>query len=77
MNKIMKEKVEQMYVSTLEIDSTDDRKAFLDCVCQGDAELRAQVEDMIALQPEIDRWFPEGGVRFVLKDMSMIPSKLE
>jgi hypothetical protein len=78
MNQTMKEKVEQIFVSALEIDSADDRNAFLDRACQGDGELRALVKDMIALQPELDRLFPEGGAEFVLfKDLSMIPPKLE
>ena len=78
MNQAMKEKMEQIFVSALEIDSADDRNAFLDRACEGDVELRALVEDMIGWQPEIDRWFPEGGVRFVLtEDLSVIPSKLE
>ena len=78
MNQTLKEKVEQLFVSVLEIDSTDDRKAFLDRACQGDAEMRALVEDMIAWQPKLDRLFPEGGAEFVLsEDLSMILSKLE
>jgi len=78
MNQTMKEKVEQIVVSALEIDSADDRNAFLDRGCQGDGELRALMEDMIALQPKLDRLFPEGGVEFVLsEDLSMIPPKLE
>jgi hypothetical protein len=68
MSKAMTEKVEQIFVSALEIDAKDDLTVFLDRACQGDAAIRAKVEDMLALRPHLDKFFPEGGVVFDLSE---------
>jgi hypothetical protein len=64
----MTDKVEQIFVSALEIDSKENLKGFLDRACQGDARVRAEVEDMLAMQPRLDKIFPEGGVVFDLNE---------
>lgn len=64
----MTEKVEQIFLSALEMDAKADLKVFLDRACQGDAGLRAKVEDMLALRPQLDKFFPEGGVVFTLAE---------
>ena len=61
MNKARIEKVERIFFAALEIKTAEGRKGFLDHACQGDRELRAVVADMIALQPHLDKFFPEGG----------------
>ena len=50
------------------MDAKEDLKAFLDRACQGDAGVRAEVEDMLAQRPQIDKMFPEGGVVFTLTE---------
>jgi len=62
----MREKAEQIFVSALEIEAKENLKAFLDHACQGDDGVRAEVEDMLALRPQIEKMFPEGGVVFTL-----------
>ena len=64
----MTEKVEQIFVSALEIDARENLKVFLDRACRGDDRVRAEVEDMLALQPQFDKFFPEGGVVFALTE---------
>ena len=64
----MTEKAEQIFVSALEMDAKENLKAFLDRACQGDDGVRAEVEDMLALRLQIDKFFPEGGVVFALTD---------
>jgi hypothetical protein len=66
MSKAMREKVEQIFVSALEMEAKENLKAFLDRACLGDDGVRAEVEDMLALRPEIEKMFPEGGVVFSL-----------
>jgi hypothetical protein len=68
MSKAMREKAEQIFVSALEIDAKEDLKVFLDRACQGDDRVRAEVEDMLALRPQLEKMFPEGGVVFALTD---------
>lgn len=68
MSKAMREKVEQIFVSALEIDAKENLKAFLDRACQGDDRVRAEVERMLALRPEFEKMFPEGGVVFALTE---------
>ena len=68
MSKAMTEKAEQIFVSALEMDAKENLKAFLDRACQGDDGVRAEVEDMLALRPQLDKIFPEGGVVFDLTE---------
>jgi len=68
MSKAMTEKAEQIFVSALEMDAKENLKAFLDRACQGDDGVRAEVEDMLALRPQIEKMFPEGGVLFALTE---------
>jgi pantothenate synthetase len=75
MSKAMTEKVEQIFASALEIEAKEDLKAFLDRACQGDERVRAEVEDMLVLRPQIDKMFPEGGVVFTLTDDFIKPSQ--
>ena len=64
----MTEKTEQIFVSALEMEAKEDLKVFLDRACQGDDGVRAKVEEMLALRPQIERVFPEGGVVFELSE---------
>ena len=64
----MTEKAEQIFVSALEMDAKENLKAFLDRACQGDGGVRAEVENMLALRPQIDKMFPEGGAVFSLTE---------
>ena len=64
----MREKVEQIFFSALEIDAKENLKSFLDRACQGDDRVRAEVENMLALRPQTEKMFPEGGVVFTLTD---------
>lgn len=56
--------MENVFYSAFEIKQPDERKAFLDQACQGDDQLRRQVDEMLALQPKLDQVFPEGGLPF-------------
>jgi hypothetical protein len=78
MNKIMKEKAEQLFTSALRIESSEERKIFLERACQGDSELRELVEKMISLRVQWEKFFPEGGVVFTLtKDMFNDSQRME
>ena len=50
----MREKAEKIFASAFEIEAKENLKAFLDRACQGDERVRAEVEDMLALRPQID-----------------------
>ena len=56
------ERAEDVYYSALEIAAPDQRRAFLDRVCEGDAALRSAVERLLAVQPAAEQFFQEGGV---------------
>ena len=75
MSKATREKAEQIFASALEIDGKENLKAFLDRACQGDERMRAEVQNMLALRPQIDKMFPEGGVVFTLTDGSVNASQ--
>jgi hypothetical protein len=62
MIEVPTEKAEDIFYSALEIKLPDQRKAFLDRSCQGDAALRAMVEKLLTLQPAAEKTFQEGGV---------------
>jgi serine/threonine protein kinase len=62
MIEVPTERAEDVFYSALEIKPPDQRKAFLDRVCQGDASLRAAVEKLLASQPDAEIFFQEGGV---------------
>jgi hypothetical protein len=68
MSKAMTEKAEQIFASALEIEAKEDLKVFLDRASQGGERVRAEVEEMLALRPQIDKMFPEGGVVFTLSE---------
>ena len=61
MMEAVTEKAEEIFYSALEIKSPDERKAFLDRACLENAVLRAAVEDMLASQAKVDKFFSEGG----------------
>src|SRR5258708_22362470 len=62
MIEVPTERAEDIFYSALEIKLPDKRKAFRDRVCQGDAVLRSTVERLLASQPEVEKFFQEGGV---------------
>jgi serine/threonine protein kinase len=62
MSETPTEKAEDIYYCALKIKSPDQRKAFLDRVCQADAALRLMVERFLASQPMAEKFFAEGGV---------------
>jgi serine/threonine protein kinase len=71
MAEALTERAEDIYYSALEIKSPDQRKAFLDRACQGDAGLRLVVDKLLASQHDMDRFFQEGGVaRLPMEDLS-------
>ena len=62
MIEVPPERAEEIFYSALELKSPDQRKAFLDRACLGDAALRSMVEKLLAAQPESEKFFQEGGV---------------
>jgi hypothetical protein len=62
MIEVPSERAEDVFYSALEIKLPDQREAFLNCACQGDAALRSTVEKLLAAQPEAEKSFQEGGV---------------
>ena len=71
MTEVLTERAEDIFYSALEIKSPDERKAFLDRACQGDAALRSMVEKLLASQPEAEKFFQEGGVvRLPMEELS-------
>jgi eukaryotic-like serine/threonine-protein kinase len=71
MIEVLTERVEDVYYSALEIKSPDQRKVFLDRVCQGDAGLRSVVDKLLASQPGVEKFFQESGaVRLPMEELS-------
>ena len=68
MNTAMVEKIEQVYYFALQLESPRAREKYLDRACRGSGEIRRMVDNMIALKPDCDRFFPEGGVMFILAE---------
>lgn len=66
MSKDKREMIEDVFYSAFEIKGPDERKAFLDQACHGDHQLRQRVDEMLAMQPKLERLFPEGGLPFAL-----------
>jgi len=62
MIEVPTEKAEDIFYSALEIERPDQREAFLDRVCKGDAALRSMVDRLLASQPGAEKFFQEGGV---------------
>ena len=61
MTEVLTEKAEEIYYAAVNQKSPDERNAFVERACQGDGELRAMVEKLLASQREADAFFVEGG----------------
>ena len=71
MTDVPTEKAEEIFYSALEIKPPDQRQAFLERACQGDAGLRAMVDKLLASQAGADKFFQEGGVaRLPIRELS-------
>ncbi len=71
MIKALTERAEDIYCSALEIQSPDERKAFLERACLGDAGLRSVVDKLLASQAGAEKFFQEGGVaRLPMKELT-------
>ena len=51
-------KPEEIFDAALEIGSEAERRAMLDRACEGEPQLRAEVEELIAVQGRADIFFP-------------------
>src|SRR5947209_726110 len=56
------ERAEEIFYSAQEIKTPEERKAFLDRACSGDAGLRAMVDHLLAAQSGAEKFFQEGTV---------------
>jgi serine/threonine protein kinase len=71
MIEVPTERAEDVYYSALELTSPEQRMAFLDRACQGDAVLRSLVDKLLASQPQAEKFFQEGGVaRFPIGELA-------
>src|SRR5262249_23854792 len=52
-------KLRELFSKALECQTAEERAAFLDQACQGDTELRAQLEELLQAHPEAGRFFQE------------------
>lgn len=71
MIEVPTERAEEIYYSALDIKSTEQRETFLDRACQSDSKLRSMVERLLALQPDVEKFFRECSVaRLPIKELS-------
>ena len=71
MSELPTEQAEDIYYSALEIPSPDERKRYLERVCQGDAGLRSMVNKLLVAQADAEKFFQEGGVaRLPLRELT-------
>lgn len=78
MNRNLKQKLEDIFCSALEIHLPDQRKTFLDRECRGDTKLRAKVQEMLARQPAVEEYFRRVNVdRLLVKEFSDQTKKVE
>jgi hypothetical protein len=54
------ERVEEVFYAALEVKASEERVAFLDHACTGDARLRSAVEAMLASQADVEKFFRQG-----------------
>ena len=65
------EQAEDIFYSALEIRSPEQRQAYLEGACRGDAGLRSLVDGLLASQPAAEEFFQEGGViRLPMQELS-------
>lgn len=57
MQEQLKKKAEEILCVALEIESPEQREIYLNHACRKSARLRAMVEEMLALQPVLGRFF--------------------
>jgi serine/threonine protein kinase len=60
--KTATERIEEIFYAALDLKTQEERRAFLDRACAGDANLRATVEELLTVQPDAERFFRDGGV---------------
>jgi eukaryotic-like serine/threonine-protein kinase len=71
MTEVPTERADDIFYSALEIKLPDQRRAFLDRMCQGEPALRSVVEKMLASQTKAEEFFREGGVvRLPVKELA-------
>ena len=71
MIEVPTERAEDIFYSALELTSPEQRNAFLDRACRGDAALRSLVDKLLASQPQAEKFFQEGGVaRFPMGELA-------
>ena len=61
MTQAQTEKAEEMFYAALEMESPAERAEFLDRGCRENSELRAAVEEMLAAQVKVEKFFADGG----------------
>src|SRR5262245_30874126 len=57
---IQTDRAKEIFLDALDIKHPDDRRAFLDRECNGDAELRAEVEGLLAHHPHVGSFLASG-----------------
>jgi eukaryotic-like serine/threonine-protein kinase len=76
MMEVPTERAEDIFYSALELQSPDQRQAFLDRVCQGDLALRGMVDRLLASQPAAETFFREGNIaRLPMRELAQSLSK--
>jgi eukaryotic-like serine/threonine-protein kinase len=61
---------EELFDAARELHDHDARMAFLDRVCEGDAVLRARIEELLAAEAEAERFFADGSLAMSLPGAS-------
>ena len=62
------ERQDKIFFAALGLKDAARRKAFLDRACGNDPELRAAVEALLAVQPEVEKFFAECSPGLTLED---------
>jgi hypothetical protein len=57
MNEVPSDRLMDIFCSALEIQSEDKRRIYLDSACSDNAGLRSKVDDLLASQPNAERFF--------------------
>lgn len=71
MTEVLTERAEDIFYSALAVKLPDARRTFLDRACEGDLALRSMVEKLLLSQPDVEKFFQEGGVvRLPMEELS-------
>src|SRR5262247_3653684 len=63
------QKIDEIYGAALQ-HKPDERKAFIDEACQGDEELRREVESLLVAERAADKFIPEPAIEVVAKHLA-------